>query len=86
MARLCPRWRGEPLAGKTLVVHSEQGNGDDIQMVRFLPELAARVSDEGGRLVLAVRRALQPLFARFYARLRVDRGWPARQAATTVCR
>jgi tetratricopeptide (TPR) repeat protein len=66
-ARLCPRWRGEPLAGKTLVVHSEQGNGDDIQMVRFLPELAARVSDEGGRLVLAVRRALQPLFARFYA-------------------
>jgi tetratricopeptide (TPR) repeat protein len=66
MARLCPRWRGEPLAGKRLVVHSEQGNGDDIQMVRFLPELAARVSDEGGRLVLAVRRALQPLFARFY--------------------
>jgi Tfp pilus assembly protein PilF len=67
MARLCPRWRGEPLAGKTLVVHSEQGNGDDIQMVRFLPDLAARVSDEGGRLMLAVRRALQPLFARFYA-------------------
>ena len=67
MARLCPRWRGEPLAGKTLVVHSEQGNGDDIQMVRFLPALAARVWDEGGRLVLAVRRPLQPLFARFYA-------------------
>ena len=67
MARLAPRWQGQPLAGKTLMVHSEQGNGDDIQMVRFLPELAARVYDEGGRLVLAVRRALQPLFARFYA-------------------
>jgi tetratricopeptide (TPR) repeat protein len=60
-----PRWRGEPLNGKTLVVHSEQGNGDDIQMVRFLPWLAARVRDEGGRLVFACRRALQPLFARF---------------------
>ena len=48
-------------------MHSEQGNGDDIQMVRFVHELAARVRDEGGRLVLAVRRALQPLFARFYA-------------------
>jgi hypothetical protein len=35
--------------------------------VRFLPELAARVHDEGGRLVLAVRRALAPLFRRFYA-------------------
>ena len=67
MARLGPRWRGEALAGKTLVVHSEQGNGDDIQMVRFVPQLAARVRDEGGRLVLAVRRALQPLFARYYA-------------------
>lgn len=67
MERLCARWQGETLAGKTLIVHSEQGNGDDIQMVRFVPELAARVRDEGGRLVLAVRRPLQPLFARFYA-------------------
>ncbi|ASL43097.1 Beta-barrel assembly-enhancing protease [Burkholderia sp. AD24] len=67
MAALCPRWRGESLAGKTLVVHSEQGSGDDIQMVRFVPRLAARVRAEGGRLVLAVRRPLQPLFARFYA-------------------
>lgn len=67
MTRLCPRWHGEALGGRTLVVHSEQGSGDDIQMVRFVPQLAARVRDEGGRLVLAVRRALQPLFARFYA-------------------
>lgn len=67
MGRLAPRWRNEPLAGKTLLVHSEQGNGDDIQMVRFVGKLAARVRDEGGRLVLAVRRPLQPLFARYYA-------------------
>jgi tetratricopeptide (TPR) repeat protein len=67
MSRACPRWRGESLAGKTLVVHSEQGSGDDIQMVRFVPQLAARVRDQGGRLVLAVRRPLQALFARFYA-------------------
>jgi tetratricopeptide (TPR) repeat protein len=67
MARLCPRWQGEPLAGKTLVVHSEQGSGDDIQMVRFVPQLAARIRDDGGRLVLAVRRALQPLLGRHFA-------------------
>jgi tetratricopeptide (TPR) repeat protein len=67
LTKLCPRWRGEPLAGKTLVVHSELGNGDDIQMVRFVPELAARVHDEGARLVLAVRRPLQRLCERFYA-------------------
>ncbi|OAJ51309.1 hypothetical protein A6V36_15245 [Paraburkholderia ginsengiterrae] len=67
MSRLCPRWRGEALAGKTLVVHSEQGSGDDIQMVRFVAQLAVRVRDEGGRLVLAVRRPLRALFERIYA-------------------
>lgn len=34
-----PRWRGEPVAGKTLVVSSEQGIGDMIQFVRFIPDL-----------------------------------------------
>ena len=66
MARLCPRRRGETLAGKTLVVHSELGNGDDIHMVRYVPQLAARVRAEGGRLVLCVRKSLQPLLGRFY--------------------
>jgi tetratricopeptide (TPR) repeat protein len=33
-------WRGEPLAGKSIVVYSEQGLGDAIQFVRFLPMLA----------------------------------------------
>jgi len=36
-----PRWRGESLAGKRLLVHAEQGLGDTIQCARFLP-LAAR--------------------------------------------
>ncbi|TAL92527.1 MAG: hypothetical protein EPN73_25155 [Paraburkholderia sp.] len=67
MARRGPRWRNEPLAGKTLLVYSEQGSGDDIQMVRFLPTLAARVRDEGGRVTLACRRALKPLFSRYFA-------------------
>ncbi|CAB3764763.1 glycosyltransferase family 9 protein [Paraburkholderia solisilvae] len=72
------RWRGEPLLGKTLLVHSEQGNGDDIQMVRFLPRLAAQVRDDGGRVVLACRRALHPLFARFVdACIAIEDGLPA---------
>ncbi|MFM0466344.1 tetratricopeptide repeat protein [Paraburkholderia strydomiana] len=67
MARLCPRWQGEALAGKTLVAHSELGNGDDIHMVRYVPQLAARVRQEGGRLVLCVRKSLHALLTRFYA-------------------
>lgn len=34
-----PRWNGEPLAGKTLLVHWEQGFGDIIQFCRYLPML-----------------------------------------------
>jgi hypothetical protein len=34
-----PRWRGEPLNGKTLLISAEQGLGDTIQLARYLPEL-----------------------------------------------
>jgi len=36
-----PRWSGEPLAGKTLLVHAEQGFGDTIQFCRFIPQLVS---------------------------------------------
>ncbi|WP_175784085.1 tetratricopeptide repeat protein [Burkholderia ambifaria] len=46
-----PRWQGEPLAGKTLLVWGEQGLGDVLQFARFVAPLAERVHREGGRLV-----------------------------------
>jgi tetratricopeptide (TPR) repeat protein len=46
-----PQWRGEPLAGKTLLVWGEQGMGDVLQFCRFIPSLAQRAHREGGRLV-----------------------------------
>ena len=33
-------WAGEPLSGKSIVVHAEQGFGDTIMMLRYLPLLA----------------------------------------------
>ena len=66
MASLAPHWQGESLAGQTLLVYSEKGSGDDIQMIRFIPMLAARVGLEGGVLKVAVRRPLQKLLVRFY--------------------
>lgn len=36
-----PEWKGEPLAGKRLLIWREQGFGDQIQMARFLPALGA---------------------------------------------
>ncbi|HEY8612481.1 MAG TPA: tetratricopeptide repeat protein [Roseomonas sp.] len=52
-----PLWRGEPLPGRTLLLHAEQGLGDTIQMLRYLPRAAA----SGTRLVLEVQRPLIPL-------------------------
>ncbi|QIE23862.1 Tetratricopeptide repeat protein [Caballeronia sp. SBC1] len=46
-----PRWQGEPLAGKTLLVWGEQGMGDVLQFCRYIPTLAERVHLEGGRIV-----------------------------------
>ncbi|MCA8303464.1 hypothetical protein [Burkholderia seminalis] len=45
-----PRWQGEPLAGKTLLVWGEQGLGDVLQFCRYVAPLAERVHREGGRL------------------------------------
>jgi tetratricopeptide (TPR) repeat protein len=54
-----PRWAGEDLTGKTLLVYAEQGFGDMIQCARFLPRLAAL----GARVVLQGPAPLRRLLA-----------------------
>ncbi len=54
-----PQWRGEDIAGKTLLLWSEQGFGDSIQFSRYAPLAAAR----GARVVLATRPQLRSLLA-----------------------
>lgn len=36
-----PLWNGEDLSGKSILIHAEQGIGDTIQFMRFLPELVS---------------------------------------------
>ncbi len=53
-----PRWRGEgAIAGKTILLHAEQGFGDTIQFCRYAEAVAAL----GARVVLAVPPALKRL-------------------------
>lgn len=55
-----PRWTGEPLDGKRLLILPEQGFGDAILMARFLPQLKAM----GAHVSMVVKPPLQRLFAR----------------------
>ena len=52
-----PSWQGEDLSGKTLLVHAEQGFGDTLQFLRYMPLVRRR----GARLILEVQPALIPL-------------------------
>lgn len=52
-----PFWKGEPLAGKSILVHAEQGLGDSLQFVRYLPFL----SEMGAAVTFTVQPVLIPL-------------------------
>jgi len=54
-----PAWQGEYFSGKRLLVHCEQGFGDIIQFVRYLPAVKAR----GGVVLLSVFPELMRLFS-----------------------
>jgi len=56
-----PQWDGGALQGRTLLLHAEQGFGDTLQFIRYLPLVAAR----GGRVIVEcppeLLRLLQPM-------------------------
>jgi Tfp pilus assembly protein PilF len=54
-----PRWAGEPLAGRTLLLVAEQGLGDTLFFLRYARAFRAR----GARVVLAAQAALGRLLA-----------------------
>ena len=55
-----PHWRGEScISGKTILLHAEQGLGDTLQYVRYVP----LVAEHGARVVLRVQPELRKLLA-----------------------
>jgi tetratricopeptide (TPR) repeat protein len=68
-----PRWDGSSLAGKTILVHAEQGLGDEILFGSCFPDLIL----QAGRTILVCEPRLESLFARSFRRADV-RGY-ARQ-------
>lgn len=54
-----PPWRGEVLDGRSILVHAEQGAGDAIQFLRYIPLLVRT----GARIFLSLPRSLERLAA-----------------------
>lgn len=55
---IMPRWDGQDLTDKTIILHAEQGFGDAIQFVRYVP----MVAELGGRVILECHPELVTLF------------------------
>jgi tetratricopeptide (TPR) repeat protein len=55
-----PEWNGEDLHGRTILIHTEQGYGDTIQFVRYVPLIAA----SGARVILQCPVELDSLLRR----------------------
>ena len=72
-----PRWNGEPLAGRTLVVWGEQGIGDEIRFMSVLGEIVA----EAGQVIYDCAPRLAPLIARTYPTVTVR---PSPPKSTTI--
>ena len=57
--KTAPRWHGEDIKGKTLLVYEEQGFGDTILCSRYIPLIQAR----GGSVILECKQPLHMLFS-----------------------
>jgi tetratricopeptide (TPR) repeat protein len=55
-----PRWQGEDLRDKTILLWGEQGIGDELMFAGFIPDLSA------GHLILECQDRLVPLFRRSF--------------------
>ena len=53
-----PLWRGEPLGGRALLLHAEQGLGDTLQFCRYAP-----LVPPGGRVLLEAQGPLASLLS-----------------------
>jgi hypothetical protein len=57
-----PRWQGEALSGKSILIHAEQGVGDEIWAAGMIDDVIARAQ----RVVVETTAKLVPLFARSF--------------------
>lgn len=63
-----PPWSGEPVEGRTVLLHAEQGFGDTIQFARYAP----MVADRGARVLVRAHPLLTRLLGTLDPRLTIQ--------------
>jgi tetratricopeptide (TPR) repeat protein len=63
-----PRWEGEPLGGRSILVYAEQGLGDEIMFASCIPDLARAA----GRCIAECDPRLAEIFARSFPGVEVQ--------------
>jgi tetratricopeptide (TPR) repeat protein len=71
-----PQWRGEDIAGSRILLYSEQGFGDTLQFVRYVPMVAAL----GAEVILEVQPGVYNLLRNFNGATQVVAGGSAIEA------
>ena len=67
---IAPMWRGEDLNGKKILMFTEQGHGDTIQFVRFVPQVVAM----NATVALIASRPLHDVLRRALPAVDIDDG------------
>lgn len=65
-----PEWDGTSLEGKTILVHAEQGLGDEIMFASCIPDLL----NQGGNIILDCLPKLEAIFRRSFPEVTVHGG------------
>jgi tetratricopeptide (TPR) repeat protein len=78
-----PRWDGEDLTAKKLLLIGEQGLGDEIMFAEMVPELIERAGPNG-KIMLACDHRLVSLFARSFPQAHVGPQYNAKQGFRNV--
>jgi len=75
-----PEWRGEPIAGKSIIILDEAGLGDALQFIRYAPMLA----QAGARVAYHCRPSLQRVMRGLGEQVEIVAA-PAEDAAYDYC-
>jgi tetratricopeptide (TPR) repeat protein len=78
-----PRWDGEPIAGKNIIIIGEQGVGDEVLFMNPCADLIEAVGDEG-KVLIACDRRLMKTFERTYPKAEVRSQISARTGGRAI--